>query len=299
MLIDRFEQIIPKRIQQSPLAKAVFAAFFSIVDALTDLARDAVAVAQPGQVEGAGPDLGGFPDVDALPMIGKDRGIVPGTVESFANLASRLRNWRAIRARAGLNWGLLEQVQAITGPAYLYLVSDHGYWWNLTDDGYRHYYTPTADGAYTRSPEGVNAKINLPAHPWDWDGEDPCGDTWLIVDCAVPLPGVVFGGGAVYGTSGPGTVQWGSGAQWGMDLGMNGAEFLDRLRQTIRNNAAMGVRVRYVIFKFDVMSFDPTEPGPYPAAGMPDGTWGKSYKIVGGVMVPTRLGTARYWDPGV
>jgi hypothetical protein len=92
-------------------------------------------------------------------------------------------------------------------------------------------------------------------------------------------------------------VAWGTGARWGIELGANGGEFLDKLRQTLRNNAAAGVALRHVIFAFDAASFDPETSGPYPAAGMPDGTWGLPWAIVGGISVPSRLATARYWNP--
>ncbi len=295
MLLDRFERIIPGRILRSPLAKAVFASLFAVVDGLVDFARDAAASARPGQVDGAGPDLGGFPDVDALPIIGRDRGIVQGTVESYGDYASALRKWLAIRAAAGLNWGLLEQVRRITGGVRIRLVSDHGYWWTIEADGTRRYHTPTAAGAFEQTLTGPATHIADPAHPWDWDGADPQGDTWLIIYCHDLIEGIVFSDGAVYGTSGPGTVAWGTGALWGLDLGPRGPEFLDKLRQTIRNNSAAGVRLRYVIFAFDDGSFDPETAGPYPAAGMPDGTWEEPWVLVGGVATSPRLSTARYW----
>lgn len=295
MLLDRFESIIPGRILRAPLAKAVFASLFALIDGLVDFARDATAAARPGQVDGAGADLGGFPDVDALPYIGRDRGIVNGTVESFGDYASRLRQWRTIRARAGLNWGLLEQVRAIMPAVRLRLVSDLGYWWSIEADGTRRYHTPTAAGAFEQTPTAPATPIATPAHPWNWDGATPQGDTWLIIYCHDLIEGIVFGDGPIYGTSGPGTVNWGMGALWGIDLGPRGKEFLDKLRQVIRDNSACGVRLRYVIFTFDDGSFDPELPGPYPATGMPDGTWGRPYVLSGGVAVSPRFSNARYW----
>jgi hypothetical protein len=59
------------------------------------------------------------------------------------------------------------------------------------------------------------------------------------------------------------------------------------------------MRVPNIIVAFDPASFDPATPGPYPAAGMPDGTWHHHAKLVtiGGkpVKVRSRLASARYW----
>jgi hypothetical protein len=297
MLLERLEQVIPGRILKSPLGKAVFAALFATIDGLVELARDATNAARPGQVDGDGPDLGGFPDVDALPLIGRDRGIVQGTVESFGDYASRLRKWRAIRAAAGTNWGLLSQVQAITGPVRVRLVSDHGHWWTIEADGTLRYHTPTAAGAFEQTTDGHATAITTPAHPWDWDGASAQGDTWLVIYCHDLVAGVVFGDGAVYGASGPDTVDWGTGARWGIDIGPRGGEWLGKLRQTLRNNEACGAHLRHVIFTFDDGSFDPETLGPYPAAGMPDGTWGLPWTTSAGISVPSRPAIARYWNP--
>lgn len=296
MLLDRFEHVIPGRILRSPLARAVLASLFAVADGLVDFARDAVNAARPGQLDGEA-DLGGFPDVDALPLIGKDRGIVQGTVESPGNYASRCRQWRTIRAAAGTNWGLLSQVQAISGGVRVRLVSDHGFWWSIEGDGTKRFHTPTGVGAFEQAMGGASSAITVPAHPWNWDGATPQGDTWLLIYCHDLIEGVVFSDGAVYGTSGPGTVDWGTGALWGIDLGPNGKEYLDKLRQTLRNNEAAGVRTRYVIFVFDDGAFDPETPGPYPAGGMPSGTWHLPLVVVGGVATSPRLNTARYWSP--
>ncbi len=299
MLLDLLEEVLPGWALRRRHWKALFAATFSMVDGLIAYARDAVKAAQPGQVDGD-PDLGGFPSVDALPLIGRDRGIVQGTEESYGDYASRLRRWRTIRASAGTSFGLLEQVRALLSPQVprVRLVSDHGYWWTIEGDGTRSYHTPSGVGGFTQAPDGANAAIATPAHTWTWDGAPPRGDVWLIIYCHDLVPGIVFSEGFVYGATGPQTTSYRAGGRWGLDLGPRGAEFLEKLRDVLQSYGSAGVLCRAVIFTFDEGSFDPETPGPYPAAGMPDGLWGKPWKLVGGTPVPSRPAFARYWNPG-
>ena len=71
---------------------------------------------------------------------------------------------------------------------------------------------------------------------------------------------------------------------------------MELVRALVLDWTAAGILCPHIIVAFDPASFDPETPGPYPAAGMPDGSWGDAWKDDGsGVYVPSRLATARYW----
>ncbi|MFS8066597.1 MAG: hypothetical protein ACMG6S_09530, partial [Byssovorax sp.] len=72
--------------------------------------------------------------------------------------------------------------------------------------------------------------------------------------------------------------------------------YIEQLRGVLDEWKPAGIAVPYIIISFDPSAFDPLTPGPYPAPGMPDGTWHNHGKVVGGVRVPTRLSSARYWQ---
>lgn len=298
MILDRFEQIVPRwGSQMVEKWRAFFFSGFALADGLVERAKEAVKASQPGQVDGV-VDLGGFLNVDALEPIASQRGIITGPYESPGDKASRCRRWKAIREREGRPWGVLETVQALfggpTGTEALpkvRLVSDRGMWWTLDPDGMHRQHTPGGTGYYFHPRTGDSGAEAVAAHPWDWDGAAAQGDWWVIVYCD-PLPVGVFGQ-HVYGAGGPGTITYACGARWGLDVGAGaeGSALLGKLLLAIEQNGCMGTRCRGVVFCFDAAALDPETPGPYPAAGMPDGTWGGPV-LVGGVWtspIPTDL----------
>lgn len=294
MILDRFEQLVPRWASQLvPKWRAFFFAGFALADGLVERAREAVKASQPGQVDGL-PDLGGFTNVEALEPIARQRGIVTGPQESPGDRASRCRRYKQLRAREGTSWGTLEAVQALFGGPTgteplprVRLVSDHGVWWTLEPDGRHRHHRPGGDGYYLHPRTGETGAETVAAHPWDWDGATSQGDWWVIIYCD-PLPVGVYGQ-HVYGSSGPGTITYTCGARWGLDVGADaeGSALLGKLMLVLSQWGAMGTRCRGVIFAFDAAALDPETAGPYPAAGMPDGTWGGPTTIAG-VVTPSR-----------
>lgn len=288
MILDRFDQLAPRwATQLVEKWRAFFFAGFAVADGLVERAKEAVKASQPGQVDGV-VDLGGFLNVDALEPIARQRGIITGPYESPGDKASRCRRYKQIRAREGTNWGTLEAVQALfggpTGTEALprvRLVSDRGDYWTLEPDGMHRLHTVAGDGYYFHPRTGETGGHLVPAHPWDWDGAAPQADWWIVIYCD-PLPVGVFGQ-HVYGSSGPGTITYACGGRWGLDVGATaeGSELLGKLMLVIEQTGCMGTRCRGFIFAFDAAALDPETPGPYPAAGMPDGTWGEPTNVGG------------------
>ena len=85
-------------------------------------------------------------------------------------------------------------------------------------------------------------------------------------------------------TAGP---DWGEAAySWGTTATANEVATVKFL---VNDWKPAGTRCVNIIIAFDSSSFDPLAPEP-------DGLWGQWSKNVGGVQVPSRLDTARYWD---
>ncbi|MCC6559658.1 MAG: hypothetical protein IT372_42620, partial [Polyangiaceae bacterium] len=143
------------------------------VDALIDGALEAAFAAMPGQNR-FGPMLGGFPNVDALPMLGRDRRIVRGFTEPPEDYAFRLRHFRELWRGAGLAFGLLQQLRAVLGPnpPRVRLVNTGGVWHTIEANGTWRLHTPTGAGGFSVAPDGTSSPLTVPAHPWDWDGDD-------------------------------------------------------------------------------------------------------------------------------
>jgi hypothetical protein len=246
----------------------------------------------PGQNE-FGPELGGFINVDALPLLGRDRGVVRGPAETPASYAARLRKWRQGWRTAGTGFGLLGELRGVLGPTppRVRLVSAAGVWHTIEEDGTRKLHTPDGAG-YAVSPLGVVTAISTPAHPWDWDGGDDWARVWPIIYAPTNPP--LHGTGGVYGY---GMRFYGTPNE---TLGTTATPaFVQMARGLFAQRKPAGISVPYIVVAFDEGSFDPETAGPYPAGGMPDGTWGHHGTVVdhAGVhaRVDARLQTARDW----
>jgi hypothetical protein len=136
------------------------------------------------------------------------------------------------------------------------------------------------------------------AHPWDWDGGSDKHRIWpiLYAPCHPPYLSDIDGewgdGLSIYTASPVATVG---------TLGTTAPKnYVELIRELCRAWKPGGMIVPNIIVAFDPASFDPETPGPYPAADMPDGTWGHHGKLVTiagePVKVPARLQTARYWN---
>lgn len=290
-LIDKLESMLPGWMVERSHWLALGGALAATVDALVEGAQEGLLRALPGQVDDL-PDLGGFVGTDGLPLIGRDRRIPRGLRETPGVYAAGLRDWRGIHRRAGTAFGFLSQVRRILGPDFVRvrLVSSAGIWHTIEADGTWQMHTPTGTG-FQISPLGVSTPLTVPAHPWDWDGSSDLFRCWLIL--YAPVTGIIPGD---EGTWGDGTTLWGGeGSPGGGLIGIDSTlVFVTQLRSLVAEFGAMGVTIPWIIVAFDPDSFDPETPGPYPAAGMPDGTWGRAGRLVGGHYERSRLSTARY-----
>ncbi len=265
-----------------------------VIDAMIDGLFEARLAAMPGQIDAA--DFGGFESLDALPYIGRDRRLIQGPTETDVEYAARLRAWRSTWALAGTVYGFLGAIRAVMvpSPPLIRCVSAAGVWWSLDETGtltlnttHGHGFSITADGVITAN--------SVVAHPWDWGGDDDKHRIWPIVyaPCHPPylsgLDGTWGDGLSVYGATPSGTL--------GTTAPRN---YVEMIREICRSWKPGGMRVPNIIIAFDPDSFDPATPGPYPAAGMPDGTWHNHGKLTTEAGKPvwarSRLDSARYWN---
>jgi hypothetical protein len=286
-LIDFIEDALPGWMLHDDLLhwRDLAGAIAIVWDALIEGAIEGLDASMPGQVEG---DSTSFPSVDALPYIGRDRRIVRGLAETTASYAGALRGWRKAHALEGTAFELLAQLQRILGPdpPRVRLVNSFGSWHTIEADGTRKMHVFDEPG-FQIAPDGTTSLISTMAHPWDWDGTYDPFYIWPIIYA----PNTLISEGVDWGDPG---VDWGDeGLVWGMGASI---ALVEMIRGLIRDWMPAGIVCKKIIVAFDDASFDPETPGPYPAAGMPDGTWGSAWKLSGGVYVPSRLSTARYLE---
>jgi len=198
----------------------------------------------------------------ALPYIGADRRIIRGLTEGDGSYAERQIDWLDAWQHSGSPPEMLTQLQPMFAPAappLMRIVTNAGVW-----------YTLDADGTLTIQNLGN----------WNWDNRpDLWARLWLIIYSPSDVPW------APDGTWGDGH-RWGDGRFWGLTIT---SAMVSALQAVLANwHAAHGLYAN-IIVAFDPASFNPSSPEP-------DGTWGKNYKVVGGVAVPSRLATARYLD---
>ncbi|AUX33152.1 MULTISPECIES: hypothetical protein [Sorangium] len=290
-LIDKLETMLPGWMVERSHWLALGGTFAAVIDALIEGVHDGVLGALPGQIDDL-PFLGGFAGTDGLPLIGRDRRIPRGLLEKPGVYAAALREWLFIHRRAGTAFGFLAQVRRVLGPSFprVRLVTGAGVWHTIESDGSMKLHTPAGTGLQI-SAQGVSTPLTTPAHPWDWDGSGNPFQAFLIV--YAPVGGLIA---ANEGTWGDGSTRWGrEGEPGGGLIGIDSTlAVVNQLRGLINEFGALGVTIPWVVVAFDADSFDPETPGPYPAAGMPDGTWGRAGRLVGGVYTRTRLSTARY-----
>jgi hypothetical protein len=299
-LTQYLDQIVPGWMKRDP-----FAHWFSFVyvaaagiDAFVAMVDDAARADMPGEVDEVGSDGQDFTSFDALPLIGRDRRIVQGFTESPFSYAAALRRWRDSHRRAGTARELLEQLARILSPdpPRLRIVTAGGVWYTRETDGTFLLQNTTGTGLQI-SAAGVWTTDTSTAIAWDWDsltvpanlGKGDMGRIWVVIYCPCNPPYLAGDEGA-----------WGDEqSEYGDDDGdavegcSSTAPHVELLRGIGQDWRAAGIKLSHFILAFDPDSFDPTDLSP--AAGtMPDGYWGHHGKVVAGVLVPARLGTARY-----
>lgn len=216
-----------------------------------------------------------FPDFtpdDGVALLCKDRGIIRGFEEPREAINARLKAWWDTWKKAGSAFGLLDELAGYLSPYEVRLrtVDNSGNW-------------------YAREPDGTKSYSWDQAN-WDWDSATNGSHAaqwsrfWVII---YPLASGLW----------PLNPDLGDANLWGGDLSGSvnvtigstaTPEQAATVRRIVQLRKPAGTRCVQIIVAYDDASFDP-------AAPEPDGAWANQGKVVGGVYVPARLGSARYW----
>lgn len=207
---------------------------------------------------------------DALPYIGRDRGLLRGPDEPRASYVARLLGWIDAWRSAGAGSSLLDQIAAYLTPhaVRIRLVTDRGVW-----------YTREADGTFSVTHEDPALWV------WDTSPQTRWARFWVVI---YPPPGL-WTEGPTWGDSALWGGAWGSpGYTWGSTATPNQVQAIRALVKLWKPGFA---KCENIIIAFDDESFGKL------SAGLPAGEYGSHAKDNGsGIWVPARLVTARYWD---
>ena len=229
-------------------------------DSGVDIVLQGIAAAWPGA---------GTPT--ALPYVGRNRGIIRGEADTNATFAARLVPWLSTwrgdlpeGGGAGSQLALAKALHEYLGNnPKVRVVNRHGYWTTVNEDG-----SIERVSGVTFSWDALSNTENY-NHWWD---------QWVII-----YPGT-YAEAAAWGA----TESWGGTLGFGMDVDRPA---VDAILGQIRQWKRASTYIRAVIWSYDASLFDPAVP-----ASLPDGWWGKSHKMVGGIAVPTRPATCRFWE---
>lgn len=255
---DSAWNLSPPRLRTDVAAKMVYALFALPFDAMAQAATEAVRAR--------------FPDLapeDALPYLGRDRGIARGPKEPSTSYRARLLLWLDTWRGAGVGRTLLDQLAAYVLPATcrMRLITQAGL-----------VYTREADGTFSIARAGGT---------WNWDGDASSWARFVVV---------IYPGADLW-TEGP---TWGDAALWGGGWGSPGytwgttatPEQVAGIRAIVRDWKPAASLCESIIVAFDPASFDAA------MTNWPDGLWGIGTKwdAVNQQRVRSRLASARYWD---
>jgi hypothetical protein len=219
-------------------------------------------------VEGLRARLPSHPDSTptALPFTGSDRRIIRGPDETDEHYASRLIPWLDTWRGAGSAITVLEQLAELFSPQaapLMRIVTNQGTWYT--------YHPVVISGPHVTIEQRGN---------WNWDGRaDLWARCWVIIYSSAGYPW------SPDGTWGDGH-RWGDGRVWGLTA--------TRAQVVTAQHILAQWKAAHTLYPNIIVAFDPASFNP--ASPEPDGTWGKSYKVVGGHVVRSRLATARYLD---
>ena len=212
----------------------------------------------------------------ALGALGHDRRVRRGPAETDEAYAVRLARFLEDHRTEGNAWALLDQLAGYFSPTppLMRFVQSNG----------------TSAVWYTRQPDGARSRFVATPTNFDWDGAGASKRSRGFVIIYLDATGNPYADG---GTWGDGVRAWGDGGTWGtsaMPADVSGVLGL------LEDWRAAHALFTWLILAFDPDSFDPTAVAG--SLGLPDGTWGRWHKIVGGAAVAARLTTARYWEIG-
>ncbi|MFT3773018.1 MAG: hypothetical protein QM820_47145 [Minicystis sp.] len=232
-------------------------------------------------------------------------GIAESSKDSRSRTLTTLSGCVGSEAFGGLRGrltGFSSELQGILypNPPRVRLVTARGTWYTLEPDGT--FRMQRIDGqGLVYAPDGAVTPDTTVAHPWDWDSHTvPAlpdqGDPfriWAIIYAPTNSPL-----NDDEGAWGDYTSKYGD---FDKVIGTSDTfPHVEQIRGLIDEWRAAGIKLSNVIIAYDPNSFNPAAPGPYPAAGMPDGYWGQHGKVVdvgGGALVwqRSRNPTARYY----
>lgn len=202
----------------------------------------------------------GLGPADALPLIGADRQIVRGFAESDASYAARLVRWLDDWRIAGSAPSVLGQLRGyfLASRPRMRTIDDSGNWVTLASD---------------------DTLSWVRGAGWNWDGLMRWWRFWAVI---YPSNGPW----QTEGTWSDGTTSWGDGGTWGTTAT---PDEVATLRAIVAQWKGAHALPQWVIVAFDDATFTP-------GASEPDGSWGPWSKYVGGVQIPSRIDSARYFD---
>lgn len=202
---------------------------------------------------------------DALPVLGRERGIRRGFVESVSSYAARLIRWLFDRRMKGNAQATMRQLQGyLTGyEVPIRIVNPQGAWHTLSYQGIPTYYRA------------------IPTN-WDWDGVTASWSRYWVI---------LYPSSALWETDGtwndPGT--WDDGGTWDSTAT---PDQVATVRAIIAEWNPPHAKCAGITIAFDAGAFRPNESG----TGFPSGDWGTWGHSVAGNYEAVRLGTASYWD---
>lgn len=210
---------------------------------------------------------------DALTAMGRDRRVIRGIGETAPSFANRLKKWLDDRPTQGNPFTLMKKLSEYTGPGPSFRTVDaQGNWYSRDVDG-------------TETYVFKQANWNWDDRPTNDDGDLRWSRFWVII-----YPNGLW----------EDSPEWAdpSAPVWGECPGTYGTtatlEEVTTIRSLVAEWKPAGTRCVNVIIALDPASFDPASAVNDP--GMPAGLWEHWSRNVGGVQVPARLDTARYWD---
>lgn len=179
---------------------------------------------------------------DALPVLGRERGIRRGFAESLDAYAARLLRWLPDRKIKGSPYALMEQLAGyFTGYSVrIRVVNAAGSWYTRLSDGTYEW--------YSASPSN-----------WDWDGDTASWSRYWII---LYVPTALWSPEGLW--SNPGT--FGDGGVWGSSMAYEQGQ---AVKAIVRDWNPPHARCEDIIITWDATSFAPTGSG----YGYADGTW--------------------------
>lgn len=266
----------------------------------------------PGQTKDEDP---GYPNTDALKLIGRDRRLPKGVLETDVQYAERLRRWRDSHTYAGTYRGMINALGAVLvpGPVQIHIVRS-GYqiaplastcdWWTLNADGLR-YLTKRADGStpgvlWPANGTGAIPRVDEP-QDWNWDSASWEGlplvnpdesRVWIIISaCNPPQLDSIEGHFDDHTRYGDADLTGDK-----LTIGTTATEsYVQLIRSVLKSWKAPGCRVEMICVEFTEGLFEPVD-----GFAMPDGHWKYHSKTVdiAGVLTKVRArdDRARYFS---